>query len=88
MKVWEVEYVLNDWDNDDDRGIILQISNNIYKEREKAKREFDVWKKEMHLENFTDPEDYVELIDQPTYAYLEEKYRMQSLTLRQKEIID
>lgn len=86
MKVWEVEYVLCDWNNVDD-GVILQLSNNIYMERVKAKREFDVWKNEMRLQNFDDPEDYVELIDQPTYAYLEEKYRMQSLTLRWKEII-
>ncbi len=88
MKVWEVEYVLNDWDNDDDRGIILQLSNNIYMDREKAKKEFDVWKKEMHLDKITDPADYVEFINQPNYIYLEGEYRMQSLTLRQREIIE
>ena len=85
MKDWEVLYVLNDWDNDDDRGIILNFSNNLYMTEEKARVEFDEWKAEIDPDSYEEG-DYEQKVVRENYILVEERCRAQMLVLREKDI--
>ena len=85
MKVFEVLYILNDWDNDDDRGIILDFSNNLYMTEEKARVEFDKWKQEIDPDSYEEG-DYEQKEVRKNYILVEERHRAQMLMLTEKDV--
>ncbi len=85
MKIWHLQYILNDWDNDDDRGIILQVEDYFYMTEEKARIKFEYYKEQIDPDSYEEGE-YEEKVVRKNYILLEERQRAQMLTLTDKDV--